>query len=566
MPAPLTLLFALFGCAEPPACGPGLARTGGYCLAPDGDGGGTGADPADPAADPGGSTDTGEGGAATDAPAGMVRVPATGATLGCTDADPSCHTPLQWEATLTHDLFVDRTEVTRAAWEALLGARAWPDDCGADCPASGLTWHEAAALANARSAAEGLGSCYTCGEDAGGRVTCAPDGLPTRCPGYRLPTEAEWELAARCGEDHAFSGSARVDAVAWVEHNSGGRLHAVAGLAPNACGLHDMSGNAWEWTQDWYLPDLALVGGEDPLGGFDGEERVARGGAHDFDQLTAAVHFRDRCRRPDMAMPNLGVRLVRTAADPDHRPAPGEMVWLDAGSFTLGCTAGQTDCAADEAAHGVTLTRGFWIDVGETTQAEHARLTGETPAQFRECGEACPVEMVSWHQAAWATTARSAEAGLSACYTCSGSGLDLRCAAVDDLLACPGYRLPTEAEWEVAARCGTDHPFPGGPSPTWTAWVRETAGETPHPVGQLRANACGLLDMGGNVAEWVHDGHARDRAGGTDPVGDPAATGRVTRGGGWVSDPTQARVPARRGRDPTQVSSATGYRMVRGPG
>ena len=131
------------------------------------------------------------------------------------------------------------------------------------------------------------------------------------------------------------------------------------------------------------------------------------------------------------------------------------------------------------------------------------------------------------------------------------------------MVGCEAYRVPTGTGWEGAARGGTDQPYPGAEGPEWVAWARESAGETPHAVGQLRANACGLVDMGGNVAEWVHDRYTNERPGGSDPLGDPTASDRVSRGGAWVSDPTETRVPARKRRTPTQSTSATGYRMAR---
>ena len=561
----LTHILALLGgCTPQVECAPGLVRIDGYCLSPedggaaDTDGGGAEWTPRDS----GSPADTGAAPVDADVPEGMVRVPATTATLGCVAEDQDCHSPLQWEATLSRDLFVDRTEVTRGEWESFFGPRAWPDDCGPDCPATALTWYEAAFLANARSESEGLQSCYTCAE-VGGFLQCLQAVVATSCDGYRLPTEAEWEIAARCGEDHSYAGSDQLDTVSWSAHNSGGVLHPVAGLAPNACGLHDMSGNAWEWTQDWYVVDAEITGGVDPLGGVVGNERVARGGSYDFEYLTHTVHFRDRCRRPDMIMADMGLRLVRTAPSDVPKPRPGDLVRLEAGTFDLGCTPGQVDCRADETAHRVTLSRPFWIDVSEVTQSAYLDLTGAAPSRHGDCGEDCPVELISWHEAAQATNRRSAAEGLDACYVCSGEGEGLACTGVEGLLDCTGYRLPTSAEWEVAARCGADQPFPGGDTAEWVAWTRETAAGAPRVVAQLLPNACGLVDMGGNVSEWVHDGAGEQPAESTDPTGSPSSDRRLTRGGGWDTDASWARVPAVHRRDATNRSSAVGFRMAR---
>ena len=555
------ILAVLGGCATPVECAPGLVRIDGYCLAPEGQDE-PGPDDVPDDRDTAPPVDTGDPPVDDDLPDGMVRVRAGTVTLGCVSEDENCHSPLQWEATLSRDLFVDRTEVTRGEWEAFFGERAWPDSCGTDCPATALTWYEAASLANARSEAEGLESCYACAE-VGGFLQCLQSVVASSCEGYRMPTEAEWEIAARCGEGYAFSGSDDVDAVSWSAHNSGGVLHPVAGLAPNACGLHDMSGNAWEWTQDWYVIDDEIRGGVDPLGGVVGNERVARGGSFDFEYLTHTVHFRDRCRRPDMIMADMGVRLVRTAPSDLPSPRPGDVVRLEAGTFQLGCTDGQIDCRSDETVHQVTLTRSYWIDVSEVTQARYRALTGESPSRYGNCGDDCPVEQVSWHDAAHATNLRSAAEGLEACYICTGEGDSLSCSAGADVLDCAGYRLPTAAEWEVAARCGTDLPYPGGEQADWVAWTTETSGSEPHPVALLLPNACGLVDMGGNVSEWVHDGVGGFSPESTDPIGALDSDQHITRGGGWDGDTSSARVPALHRRNQTSRSAALGFRMVR---
>jgi formylglycine-generating enzyme required for sulfatase activity len=133
------------------------------------------------------------------------------------------------------------------------------------------------------------------------------------CAGYRLPTEAEWEGAARCGEDLLYAGSSSVDAVAWYAGNSVGTTSSVAGLAPNACGLYDMSGNVWEWTNDWFS-GTAYGGGAatDPTGPASGLSRVYRGGSWGDDVRYARVAARG-VDIPEYQGGNVGVRLVRTA-------------------------------------------------------------------------------------------------------------------------------------------------------------------------------------------------------------------------------------------------------------
>ncbi len=230
-------------------------------------------------------------------------------TLGCTEGQIDCtDREVMYDVTLTNDFWLGKTEVTEAFWSEVTGEPL--GDCP-DCPVSDMSWHVAVDFLNAVSRMEGLEECYGCEyfEETG--AFCYEIMDPYTCDGYRLPTEAEWEFGARCGEDWVFSGSNDVDQVAWVDENSGERMP-TAQLEPNACGLYDMSGNMWEWGHDWYAEERTSSY-VDPYGPPGGSERVARGGAYDFLGLLARVSFRDRCRRPEMHFPNQGFRLARTA-------------------------------------------------------------------------------------------------------------------------------------------------------------------------------------------------------------------------------------------------------------
>ena len=161
--------------------------------------------------------------------------------------------------TLTRRFWLSRTEVTQAQWAQLSDNAEWAHfhvGC-AGCPAESLTWLEAALYADALSAAEGLEPCYAPALNQFGGPAWDYDHLyddPYACEGYRLPTEAEWEYAARAGIDTEFSGSDDVDAVAW--YNGNAAISQVAATkAANGWGLHDMSGNVWEWTNDLYDVD-----------------------------------------------------------------------------------------------------------------------------------------------------------------------------------------------------------------------------------------------------------------------------------------------------------------------
>ena len=213
------------------------------------------------------------------------------------------------------------TEVTQGQFTAVMGYNpAYFTDCdglGPDnCPVEGVDWSQSAAYANAVSDAVGLQECYTC-TGSGTSVECDVAMNPYDCTGYRLLTESEWEGAARCGTDTEYAGSNTSTDVAWTVENSDDRTHAVAGLAPNACGIYDMSGNVFEWTQAWYdnYPSGSVT---DPVGAESGSYRVYRGGDWYDVAYYAGVSFR-HFGAPSIPGNRLGFRLARsvpTEADP----------------------------------------------------------------------------------------------------------------------------------------------------------------------------------------------------------------------------------------------------------
>jgi formylglycine-generating enzyme required for sulfatase activity len=231
--------------------------------------------------------------------------------------------------------------------------------------------------------------------------------------------------------------------------------------------------------------------------------------------------------------------------------APGEWVLIDVSGtpFTMGSPAGELGRHTNEVEHAVTLTRSFWLMTTEITQQQYLDVMGYNPSYFSGCGMDCPVEWVNWHEVAAYTNELSRLEGLGECYSCTGTApRNIACAASGSYASpydCPGYRLPTEAEWEYAARGGTTTATYAGEltatdcSDTTLdpiAWFCGNASSTTHPVGTKRANAYGLYDMLGNVWKWCHDWYV-DYPGGaeTDPTGPPSGSGRVLRGGSWVS-------------------------------
>jgi formylglycine-generating enzyme required for sulfatase activity len=244
-----------------------------------------------------------------------------------------------------------------------------------------------------------------------------------------------------------------------------------------------------------------------------------------------------------------------------------EFVVVHGGTFDMGCTPGQSYCDPDESpTRTTTLSHDLYISRAELTQEQLTAVVGHNPSRFVACGGACPVEQVSWHDAAAFANALSITEGLPVCYSCSGSGTALTCTSVTDPDGCGGYRLPTEAEWEGAARCGEDLLYAGADAVDEVAWSTSNAGSSTQPVAALAANACGLYDMSGNVYEWVNDWYdSAAYAGGDliDPVGPATGVRRVVRGGSWSDLPQAARVAARLDVAPADRADYLGVRLVR---
>jgi len=255
----------------------------------------------------------------------------------------------------------------------------------------------------------------------------------------------------------------------------------------------------------------------------------------------------------------------------------GEWATICPGTFQMGSPATEPGRDDVETQHSVTLTHRFEILSTEVTQAEFQERMGYNPSVF-SWG---PVEMVNWHEAAAYCNALSSAGGLANCYACSGSAAAVTCdlsTLYANPYACPGYRLPTEAEWEYAARAGTtggtyngtcDAAHLGCEYPNLVlepiAWFCESYG-SPHPGGTREPNAWGLYDMLGNMWEWCGDwwDHVDYPAGAaTDPWGLSAGSSRVFRGGSWFNVAGDARAATRVWTDPATATVDKGFRPVR---
>jgi formylglycine-generating enzyme required for sulfatase activity len=213
--------------------------------------------------------------------------------------------------------------------------------------------------------------------------------------------------------------------------------------------------------------------------------------------------------------------------------------WCPPGEFMMGSPASEEDRSDDEDQVKVTINNGFWMAKTELTQAQWQAVMGSNPSHFK--GENQPIEMVRWSDSQKFIEKLNASIG-----SADGGWMS----------------LPTEAQWEYAARAGEMGPHPGGPLQE-VAWYGDNCGNRPHPVGAKRSNAWGLHDMLGNVWEWCADWYDDDLSGGVDPKGAAKGPYRVCRGGLNYDYADGNRVASRYCDMPENANQYTGFRVVR---
>jgi formylglycine-generating enzyme required for sulfatase activity/TolB-like protein len=200
--------------------------------------------------------------------------------------------------------FMSKTQVTQEEYLAVMGMNpsGFPNR---SAPVERVTWYEAVEYCNKLSQREGLIPAYYGTND---RIVC-----DFSANGYRLPTEAEWEYAARGGNIDTLNfdlpGGNRGDSLAWYKANSGGVTHSVRAKSPNVLGLYDMAGNVWEWCWDRYGPYEEQVQ-YNPRGPIAGSNRVVRGGSWNSEEALLRSTYR-HIGSPDRRYSDVGFRVVR---------------------------------------------------------------------------------------------------------------------------------------------------------------------------------------------------------------------------------------------------------------
>ena len=450
----------------------------------------------------------------------MIKVEAGTFTMGATleQTGAEYEEKPAHEVTLTKDYYIGETEVTQALWYAVMGQKptsrsdVWSPfyGIGENYPAYYISWYNCQDFITKLNQLTGMA--------------------------FRLPTEAEWEYAARGGNKAAtqtlYSGSNTIGDVAWYWDNSSSCIHEVAEKSANALGLYDMSGNVWELCNDWYS-SYSSSSQTDPTGPSSGSTLVLRGGSWSNYATGCRVAYRDGIyytSRNQYTGMRLALGELLPKSEPELEPEPGvvktitangvtfKMKLVEAGSFTMGATLKQTWADTDEfPVHLVTLTKDYYMGETEVTQALWYAVMGQKPTSYasvwsskRGLGDNFQAYYISWNDCQEFIDRLNQLTGMT-------------------------FRLPTEAEWEYAARGGnkatTQTLYSGSDTIDDVAWIGTYRA---HSVAEKASNALGLYDMSGGVWEWCNDWYGDySSEAQTDPTGPSSGSSRVFRGGSY---------------------------------
>jgi formylglycine-generating enzyme required for sulfatase activity len=500
----------------------------------------------------------------------------------------------------------------------------------ANHPVQTVDWFDCVKWCNARSQKAGLTPVYY--TDAGltqvytnGDANITNVNANWTANGYRLPTEAEWEKAARGGlsgqrfpwGDTISESQANYDGDSSLftydlgpngdntEGQIGGYPYTspVGYFAANGYGLYDMAGNVSEWCWDWIGTPYGQPTTTNPTGPTSGSYRVLRGG--DWNGIAYYARCADRGGLyPGDDYVGFGFRCVRGLPNP-----PAGMAFIPAGSFTIGNSIGDGDITDANPTN--VYVSAFYMDTNLVSSNQWAWVYNYAVANgysFDDAGAGngtnYPVETVDWYDCVKWSNARSQQAGLTPVYyTDVGLTQVYTNGETTNVFAnwmANGYRLPTEAEWDKTARGGlSGHRFPwgdtiseshanyyGDPNPPdsggYTYDFGPYTGYNPNfdiagypytsPVGYFAANGYGLYDMAGNIDEWCWDWYGTPYGQPTtmNPTGPATGSYRVLRGGFWGGLARLARCASR--TDPLSPNDGLpsgayffiGFRCVRG--
>ena len=538
------------------------------------------------------------------------------------------------------NFYISDHEVTQAEYKAIMGT--WPDESvvdveqigvGDNYPVYYVNWFDTLVYCNKRSINEGFTPCYTIDgstdPDDWGEVPTSPDDdnlnawfnatCDFQADGYRLPTDAEWEYAARGGNgltgfQYKYAGSNSIDMVAWCSENSSGTSHEVKLKQPNDLGLYDMSGNLWEWCWDDSASDNLI------------NYRKNRGGNWYDGTDGCMLSYRNNYYSYER-MSNIGFRIVQTATAQSQGDVYSQGISLNGKIYDKtsevvivpkGTVAKieMTDDSSwntyyegdDASLKGVFLKdrkvqlSPFSMSQFEVTQELYKTVIGLNPSNFQtgvadsEVQELRPVECITWYDAVnFCNELTKLTMGENHCvYTITSISYDETNSYITDAtvsldLLKKGYRLPTEAEWEFAARGGdpesdvweyayagvqkTTDPFEiiEGKEATVDlilenySWELNNSADNTHEVGKKLPNTLNIYDMVGNVKElcndWFSENISLENV--ENPIGADYGTVKIEKGGSYLSTLWWCVISIRDETLPTTREKDLGFRLVR---
>ena len=528
----------------------------------------------------------------------LVRIPAGRFSMGSATGDPD-EKPVH-EVRIGHDFYMGRTEVTVRQFRAFTEATGYKTD------AEQVGWANTCPLPGLHPNLRGLDwrrPGFELRDDQPVVVVSWNDAMAfCRWLGaqtsrdFRLPTEAEWEYAARAGRQSDATN--RLDDAAWYEGNASDCVHPVGTKRPNPWGLYDTQGNAWEWCLDVWRPDYreaapdGRAGTHDPVVPQVVWRYVLRGGSWFSPIRQLSLSY--RARYPNhFSRPDTGFRIVLAAAAGDAtsttsvREGPegqGSCAYdsrkgrtileahgtrfkfarVPAGEFLMGGNGG-----IEKPIHKVRIGYDFEMSTTEVTIGQFRVFVLATG--YPTDGEK---EGVSWSRGP--DTDWQSEEAVDWCRATHDQSDDHPAIFIswyDAMAFChwlsrqtgQEIRLPSEAEWEHACRAGTTGLYAGELSEM--GWYQYNACGRTHPVAQKQPNAWGLYDMHGNVWEWCLD-FFRPNYEGVPTDGRPRwevdrAADVVSRGGSFRNPPGWLASGCRMGTFPDASHGNNGFRLVR---
>ena len=250
-------------------------------------------------------------------------------------------------------------------------------------------------------------------------------------------------------------------------------------------------------------------------------------------QDAAGKKKKKKSKKAEIELPSVSQELLDSLA--------ANFVWVTGGKFMMGDYAGEAD---EKPAYEVVVD-GFAISKYPVTQRQWTAIMGSSPSEFKGCDQ-CPIDMVSWDDAQ-------------------------HFIAILNKLTGKNYALPTEAEWEYAAKGGLKSQglrYSGADNIEAVGWYTGNSGRHPHPVGEKTPNELGLYDMTGNVWEWCRDWYNKnyyELRESNNPTGPASGAARVRRGGSWFTQEVSCRTSSRNSVKQDYKDDSGGFRLVQYP-